>query len=194
MNRVTKWVPKGILEKYAILWRKFGSREITFVNIGENLHLRDKRQIGKVVSRLRDSGYLKVERDPIDLRRKTYSLVAPNQIIEALEGDSYENIKIPKISERELHVKIKHLLTKNGIIYIHEPTFSNHSRPDFLLPEEKILLEVETEWAISRGQNRTYAELALKTDYQFILMTEKRVVEGQLPARMTFLETIFQDY
>ena len=191
---MTKYLPKWLLEKYSILWRKFHTAIFDFKAATEALGYKDKRYSSKVLSQLSKAQWLYIDRDPIDRRKKIYKLRSPNEVMEQLEFPSFKEYKIRKVSERELQRKVASLFIQHGIHYIRGARFENGLKPDFLIPKERKLLELETEYYLSKGrQYLQYKELANAINFEFILMTEKRIVEGDL-GNLSFLSEVFLEY
>lgn len=192
---MTKYLPRYLQEKYSILLKRFHGEIFDFVGTMEVLGYKDKRYVGKILSRLNKAGWIFIDRDPIDRRKKIYKLQSPDKIMESLEESSNRaEVKIKRISEKELQRKVASLLFKNGVQYVREPRFGTGLRPDFIIPSERILLELETEYCLSKGRTQDkYRNLADIIKFNFVLLTEKRVVEGDLKG-ISFLRDIFLEY
>jgi type I restriction enzyme M protein len=78
--------PRWLKNKYDLLWNEFGEQPFTFE---EATHVFEKNQDNKkdvpvFLSKLRKSGSLTVEMDPLDARRRIYSLKSQQEMINDL--------------------------------------------------------------------------------------------------------------
>jgi len=81
--KMAEHIPKWLMEKYAKLWQKKKDNPFT---LNDYLKiLKDEKKIALVVlSRLRKHGWMKVEFDPKDTRRRIYTLIDPKKVIEKI--------------------------------------------------------------------------------------------------------------
>ena len=73
-------IPKWIMERYSILWKKYGIKEINYEEIKKTLTIDDLNIISVFLSELRRAGWLEVRLDPEDSRRRIYRLRPPEQV------------------------------------------------------------------------------------------------------------------
>ena len=77
---MTSPIPKWLTRRYAILWEKFKEGEFTYEDAKNTLG--DKEEVAIVVlSMLKKSEWIEIEKNPKDKRTKLYKLVAPEKAI-----------------------------------------------------------------------------------------------------------------
>lgn len=76
VSHLTKW----IMQRYAKLWSKFKEKPFSYEDI-EELLKEDNRLISVFLSELRKAGWLEVELDPEDSRKRVYKLKNPQETI-----------------------------------------------------------------------------------------------------------------
>ena len=81
---MTNHIPRWELMKYAVLWKKFGIKEFTNQQAIETLKEKDRHLLSVFFSDLKKSGWVLVERDKKDARKKIYVLKEPNQAIKEM--------------------------------------------------------------------------------------------------------------
>lgn len=92
---MTKSLPKWLENRYAILWRKFRKDPFNFDQAGKILNEKDPKTLSVVLSELRKFGWLTVELDSLDSRKRIYKLKAPEVILDEIA----ENIKPTPLTE-----------------------------------------------------------------------------------------------
>jgi len=80
---MTKPLPKWIQICYSILWNKFKDEEFTYDQAKKVLE--DKKGINVFFSDLRRAGWLSVELNEKDSRKRIYRLVEPNEAYAAMK-------------------------------------------------------------------------------------------------------------
>jgi len=74
-------LPKWLMKKYALLWRKFGGNPFTQKQVSELFKEKDFKLISAILSELNRSGWIKIKRNEEDARKKEYSLINPLESI-----------------------------------------------------------------------------------------------------------------
>jgi hypothetical protein len=81
-------LPKWIMKRYLILWKEFDTKEFEF---GQALSVLqkmpkpdDRRIVGLFLSELRKAGWLEVNFDPVDTRKRIYRLKKYNEIFDEI--------------------------------------------------------------------------------------------------------------
>ena len=83
---MTEPVAKWIMLRYATLWKLFFAKPFTYHQAKKGL--KNDSMISIALSELRRSGWLKIELDPKDARKRIYTLVDPLQAIEKMVESS----------------------------------------------------------------------------------------------------------
>lgn len=78
-------IPNWLLQRYAILFRKFREKEFTFNEAMKAIKEDDKVYASMVLSELRKAGWLVIKINPDDARRRIYTLVMPEVAIENIK-------------------------------------------------------------------------------------------------------------
>lgn len=82
---MTKPMPKWITYRYSVLWKKFADKKF---NHDDAFRVLDKdKMLSIVLSELRQAGWLEMELDPDDARKRKYKLKNPELIIKEMERD-----------------------------------------------------------------------------------------------------------
>jgi type I restriction enzyme M protein len=113
-NHLSNWVQR----RYETLWLHFGERAFRSKEAAEVLgrrHEDSKAQVNVILSQLRKGGYLSVETDPRDARKKIYCLASPEAVIrqqlllltEVLNGEGGKPQEEPKLTRSELEALLK---------------------------------------------------------------------------------------
>lgn len=76
---MSKPLPKWIMKKYSVLWVKFGNREFNHSAAFEEL--KEDSMTSIALSELRKKGWLEIELDPSDARRRLYKLKNPETAV-----------------------------------------------------------------------------------------------------------------
>ena len=69
-----KPLPKWIMQRYALLWENFKTKEFTYKESSRILNEKDERVIGVVLFYLKKYGWLTVRSHPLNSRIRTYQL------------------------------------------------------------------------------------------------------------------------
>jgi hypothetical protein len=93
-----EWTPPWVARAYARLYVAKRMDTFDFWEAGRILELKDKRQVAKRLTRLKNSGHLTARRDPVDPRRKLFKLVDPESIVLAMAIQS--RAKTADVSEK----------------------------------------------------------------------------------------------
>ena len=78
-------LPKWLMKRYALLWRKFNTNPFTQHQVSELFKAKDFKLISAILSELNRSGWIKIKRSEEDARKKEYKLTNPENAIERLE-------------------------------------------------------------------------------------------------------------
>ena len=79
-----KPIPKWEQKKYAVLWSKFARKPFTNNEAREVLKEKNEHNISVFFYNLKKSGWIDIERNEEDKRKKIYKLNEPNAIIEKM--------------------------------------------------------------------------------------------------------------
>jgi len=80
-------IPKWVWNRYAFLWKKFKDTPFTFEKAQKELKYLDRNLISVLFNELKNAGWIKVDLDEKDTRKRVYTLVNPIQIVESTEND-----------------------------------------------------------------------------------------------------------
>ncbi len=78
---MAKAIPKWVQERLSRLWKKYGGGEMTYPMITKVLSIDDKSTINVFLSELRNAGWIEVQPNKDDARKKIYLLKEPNKIM-----------------------------------------------------------------------------------------------------------------
>lgn len=78
-------LPKWLMKKYALLWKKFDSNFFTQKQVSELFKEKDFKLISAILSELNRSGWIKIKRNEEDARKKEYSLMNPLESINQMD-------------------------------------------------------------------------------------------------------------
>lgn len=84
---MTKPLPKWETIKYALLWKAFKDKEFTNEQALKTLKEKDSHILSVLFYDLKNMGWLFIERDKRDKRKKIYKLKEPNIAIEEIAKD-----------------------------------------------------------------------------------------------------------
>ncbi|KPV65465.1 MAG: hypothetical protein AOA65_0069 [Candidatus Bathyarchaeota archaeon BA1] len=76
-----KWIPEWLGKAYSLLYINKGSQVFEFEDAKKILGIDDKKMVSKILSQLRNRGFLISKRDPADPRRKFFKLISPESIV-----------------------------------------------------------------------------------------------------------------
>jgi hypothetical protein len=87
---MTQLLPKWIMKRYLLLWEKFKVKRFTFEQALEVVG--DSRSIlSLVMSYLKKAGWIKMELDPKDARKRLYTLTPYDKIFKEVIQDIHIN-------------------------------------------------------------------------------------------------------
>jgi len=72
-----KPLPKWLMHRYSKLWNKFKNEEFGHEDAFKELNEKDDNLISVVLSQLRKHGWLTINLDPNDSRKRIYKLKSP---------------------------------------------------------------------------------------------------------------------
>jgi len=84
---LTKPLPKWLMERYSILWKKFKENEFEHDDASEILKEEKDRLVSVVLSELKKHGWITIKLHPEDSRKRIYKLKNPENAIETIEID-----------------------------------------------------------------------------------------------------------
>ena len=70
------------MQRYAKLWSKFSEKKFSYDDVEEALQENDNRILSVFLSELKKSGWVAIELDPNDSRKRLYKLINPKKAIE----------------------------------------------------------------------------------------------------------------
>ena len=79
-------IPNWLLQRYAMLFRKYEDGEFSFQEAMKTLKEDDKVYASMVLSELRKAGWLVLKIHPDDARKRIYNLVMPDVAIKKIEA------------------------------------------------------------------------------------------------------------
>ena len=77
---MTKPMPKWLMKRYAQLWKKLKDGKFHFENAKGVLQEKDDKTLSAVLSGMKKGGWLEVELDPRNARKRIYKLKSPEKI------------------------------------------------------------------------------------------------------------------
>jgi hypothetical protein len=89
-----KWIPSWIARSYCILYTNKKTEIFEFEEAKNILRIEDKRKLSKILTQLKERGFLISKRDPADPRRKLFKLIDPNSIVTAFAIQSQAGSKL----------------------------------------------------------------------------------------------------
>ena len=98
-------LPKWLERRYSILWKAFNDTKFKMedaVKILEEKIKDSKDQVPVILSELRKNGWLEVELDPEDARKRLYKLKGREEIISEILS-----VKNNKLTRREIETLLK---------------------------------------------------------------------------------------
>ena len=84
-------IPKWVWKRYALLWKKFHNTPFTFEKAQKELKHLDRNLISVMFNELKTAGWIKVSLDEKDTRKRVYTLINPEQVVESSENDIRRN-------------------------------------------------------------------------------------------------------
>lgn len=80
-------IPKWVWKRYALLWKKFEDTPFSFEKAQKELKHLDRNLISVMFNELKNAGWIKVNLDEKDTRKRVYTLVNPIQVVENTQHD-----------------------------------------------------------------------------------------------------------
>ena len=77
-------LPKWLMYRYVILWRAFQSAEFSHDDAAYTLQERNPMLTSVVLSGLKRAGWLMMRLDPVDSRKRLYSMKNPERAVNEL--------------------------------------------------------------------------------------------------------------
>ncbi len=78
------WIPPWLAKAYARIYYAKKTETFDFSEAAEILGIKDERPLAKTVAKLKSHGYLITRRDPVDPRRKLFTLIDPESSVLAM--------------------------------------------------------------------------------------------------------------
>ena len=78
-------IANWLLQRYAMLFRKYRDNEFTFKEAKKTIKEEDKVYASMVLSELRKAGWIEIKINPDDARKRIYKLVMPETAIENIK-------------------------------------------------------------------------------------------------------------
>ncbi len=82
---MTETIPNWVLQRYAVLFRKYKNKEFTFKEAMKAIKENDKVYASMVLSELRKAGWLEIKINQNDARKRIYNLIMPEVAIENIK-------------------------------------------------------------------------------------------------------------
>ena len=76
-------LPKWAMLRYAKLWQTYGRAGISYAQMQETLAISDNL-LSVTISQLKKAGWLTIELDPSDARKRIYTLTSPTEAVEGM--------------------------------------------------------------------------------------------------------------
>jgi len=83
---MSKPLPKWLFLRYAKLWKEKKNQNFDFDEAKGLLKEKNDKTVSVILSNLRKHGWLKIQLDPNDARKRTYQLKPPKDILEEVAG------------------------------------------------------------------------------------------------------------
>ncbi len=78
-------IPKWVWKRYALLWKKFKDKPFTFEQVQKELKHLDRNVISVLFNELKNAGWISVNLNEEDTRKRVYTLLNPITIVERIE-------------------------------------------------------------------------------------------------------------
>lgn len=78
-------IPKWVWKRYALLWKKFGDKNFTFEQAKKELKFVDRNVVSVMFNELKNAGWIAVNLDEKDRRKRIYNLLNPVAIVESVK-------------------------------------------------------------------------------------------------------------
>lgn len=83
-----KAIPKWVWNCYSLLWKKYTGKSFTFKDAGKVLKYDSKITISTMLYELKNAGWINVELNQEDTRKRRYTLIAPEKVVLAVSHDA----------------------------------------------------------------------------------------------------------
>ena len=84
---MTDPMPKWLTKRYAVLWNELEDKKFNFDDAKEKLNEEKDKRLSVILSDIKKNGWLEVELDPKNSRKRLYKLKSPKQVmLEIAEG------------------------------------------------------------------------------------------------------------
>ena len=77
-------ISNWLLRRYAVLWKRHRNNKIGFKDVTETLKEKNDKRVTVILSELKKSGWICVERNKEDKRKGIYQLKSPEKIIDEI--------------------------------------------------------------------------------------------------------------
>ena len=78
---------KWLMKRYATIWKTYRTTKIDFDKIQKKLD-EDTKTLTVVLSELKKSGWITIEKDTADKRRRVYQLRPPEEIVDEIADNN----------------------------------------------------------------------------------------------------------
>jgi len=109
-----EWIAEWAAKEYARLYQRFGKRSFDFDSARELLQA-DEYRMSRIIQELEKSGFLYRRRKSVDMRRRLYYLVSPDDAVRALALQPPADILDDKL--RAVRAKVDYLVTNGAAAY-----------------------------------------------------------------------------
>ena len=82
---MTKPLPKWLMERYSILWKKFKESEFEHDEASKILKEEKDGLVSAVLSELKKHSWLTISLHPDDSRKRIYKLKSPEEVVKEME-------------------------------------------------------------------------------------------------------------
>lgn len=180
-----EWMPPWVARAYARLYAAKRMDTFDFSEAGRILELKDKRQVAKRLTRLKNSGHLTARRDSVDPRRKLFKLVDPESIVLAMAIESRaKTADVPGKLKAALDVLDYYVSGAYAAYQYHH--YSAPGRIDIsaraeqfatwiaLLSEKHVAIAVDD----TPAENPAETNVSLRSDFDEAFLEHVRVIDG----------------
>lgn len=81
---MSKALPKWLMQRYSLLWRSFGPKQFSHLQASKSLKEKKEALASVILSELKKNGWLVLELDPKDSRKRLYTLRSPEEVVNEL--------------------------------------------------------------------------------------------------------------
>jgi len=85
---VTEPMPKWLTKRYAALWNDLKEKKFYFTDAKQKLKEPNDKQLSVILSDFKKHGWLEVELDPENSRKRVYKLKSPKQVMLEIAEDN----------------------------------------------------------------------------------------------------------